>query len=90
MLKADFWYGTFTVHCWDPECRKKHAWEWYVHPFLMPSHLRRDQDLFDEPPKLDEEALQHMLVYADGSRDCDAQQKEPACNHVIRDPSNEL
>lgn len=69
MLKADFWYGTFTLHCWDPECRKRHAWEWYIHPFAMPPQLQQGKPLFEEPPKLDQEEVQEYLVYADGSRD---------------------
>ena len=71
MIKADFWYGTFTVHCWDLACRNKHAWEWFVHPFSTPWHLRDGRTLFDEPPKLDEDDIQSMLVYADGSTDAD-------------------
>lgn len=71
MLKADFWFGTFTLHCWDPECRKRHAWEWYVHPFAMPPPLQQGKPLFEEPPKVDQEELHEFLVYSDGSRDSD-------------------
>eukprot|EP00892_Ulva_mutabilis_P003482 jgi/Ulvmu1/1505/UM011_0235.1 len=69
MLKVDFWYGTCTVHCWDPECRKKHSGEWFAHLFWIPQHLRSGKALFDEPPTLDGEELRDMLVYADGSSD---------------------
>jgi hypothetical protein len=65
---VDFLRGSFSLKCWDEDCKKRHGRDWMVHPFSLPDALCGHADLFTEPLMLDDQALEDMLVFVDGSR----------------------
>lgn len=61
---ADFWRGSFTIKCWDRQCKAQFESYWKGHPWALPQALCGHRHLFSEPEPWPEAALEHMLVDA--------------------------
>ena len=65
LLKVDFWHGTFSHQCWDPDCKSKYQRLWNTHDYRLPDALLHYRHLFLDPEEFDP-CLEAFLVPHDG------------------------